>query len=119
MLYNQCDYIFFCCYCYVFCEVRVMEKNVVMVEGKEMEGMQGICVGFQEIGLRMMFKFCRVDKGIGRVGSEGEGVFKWEWKVKMEKKRMCFNLQIGGEIDICGFCVYLSSNEWLFVRINL
>lgn len=34
----------------------------------------------------------RVDKGIGRAGSEGEDALSWEWKAKMEKQRTRFNL---------------------------
>jgi len=40
----------------------------------------------------MTLKLRRVDKGIGRAGSEGEDALKWEWKAKMEKKRTRFNL---------------------------
>lgn len=91
-LHNQRDYIFFRRHRYVFREARATEKNVVTAEGKEMEGMQGIRAGLQEIGPRMTLKLRRVDKGIGRAGSEGEGALKWEWKAKMEKKRTRFNL---------------------------
>ncbi|KAK4196736.1 anticodon-binding protein [Triangularia verruculosa] len=91
-LHNQRDYIFFRRHRYVFREARPTEKNVVTAEGKEMEGMQGIRAGLQEIGPRMTMKLRRVDKGIGRAGSEGEDALKWEWKAKMEKKRTRFNL---------------------------
>jgi ribosome production factor 1 len=40
----------------------------------------------------MTLKLRRVDKGIGRAGSEGEDALKWEWKAKMEKTRTRFNL---------------------------
>ncbi len=40
----------------------------------------------------MTLKLRRVDKGVGRAGSEGEDALKWEWKAKMEKKRTRFNL---------------------------
>ena len=49
-LHNQRDYIFFRRHRYVFREARTTEKNVVTAEGKEMEGMQGIRAGLQEIG---------------------------------------------------------------------
>lgn len=49
-LHNQRDYIFFRRHRYVFREARATEKNVVTAEGKEMEGMQGIRAGLQEIG---------------------------------------------------------------------
>lgn len=41
---------------------------------------------------RCTLKLRRVDKGIGRAGSEGEDALSWEWKAKMEKKRTRFNL---------------------------
>ncbi|EAA28054.3 Brix-domain-containing protein [Neurospora crassa] len=91
-LHNQRDYIFFRRHRYVFREARTTEKNVVTAEGKEMEGMQGIRAGLQEIGPRFTLKLRRVDKGIGRAGSEGEDALKWEWKAKMEKVRTRFNL---------------------------
>lgn len=91
-LHNQRDYIFFRRHRYVFREARATEKNVVTADGKEMEGMQGIRAGLQEIGPRMTLKLRRVDKGIGRAGSEGEDALKWEWKAKMEKQRTRFNL---------------------------
>ncbi|KAK5663942.1 hypothetical protein OQA88_154 [Cercophora sp. LCS_1] len=91
-LHNQRDYIFVRRHRYVFREARATEKNVVDAEGKEMKGMQGIRAGLQEIGPRMTLKLRRVDKGIGRAGSEGEDALKWEWKAKMEKKRTRFNL---------------------------
>ncbi|KAK4123170.1 Brix-domain-containing protein [Parathielavia appendiculata] len=91
-LHNQRDYIFFRRHRYVFREARPTEKNVVGADGKEMEGVKGIRAGLQEIGPRMTLKLRRVDKGIGRAGSEGEDALKWEWKAKMEKKRTRFNL---------------------------
>ncbi|KAK3313833.1 anticodon-binding protein [Apodospora peruviana] len=91
-LHNQRDYIFFRRHRYVFREAKGNEKNVVTAEGKEMEGMQGIRAGLQEIGPRMTLKLRRVDKGIGKAGSEGEDAVKWKWKAKMEKKRTRFNL---------------------------
>ncbi|KAK3380012.1 anticodon-binding protein [Lasiosphaeria ovina] len=91
-LHNQRDYIFVRRHRYVFREARPTEKNVVGADGKELEGLQGIRAGLQEIGPRMTLKLRRVDKGIGRAGSEGEDALKWEWKTKMEKKRTRFNL---------------------------
>lgn len=41
---------------------------------------------------RCTLKLRRVDKGIGRAGSEGEDALSWEWKSKMEKERTRFNL---------------------------
>ncbi|KAK0710940.1 anticodon-binding protein [Lasiosphaeris hirsuta] len=91
-LHNQRDYIFVRRHRYVFREARPTEKNVVTADGKEMAGMQGIRAGLQEIGPRMTLKLRRVDKGVGRAGSEGDDALKWEWKAKMEKKRTRFNL---------------------------
>ncbi|KAL2122930.1 hypothetical protein VTJ04DRAFT_3385 [Mycothermus thermophilus] len=91
-LHNQRDYIFFRRHRYVFREARPTEKNVVGADGKEMEGVKGIRAGLQEIGPRMTLKLRRVDKGVGKAGSEGEDALKWQWKAKMEKKRTRFNL---------------------------
>ncbi|KAH6850063.1 anticodon-binding protein [Chaetomium sp. MPI-CAGE-AT-0009] len=91
-LHNQRDYIFFRRHRYIFREARATEKNVQGADGKEMEGVKGIRAGLQEIGPRMTLKLRRVDKGIGRAGSEGDDALKWEWKAKMEKKRTRFNL---------------------------
>ncbi|KAK1756070.1 ribosome production factor 1 [Echria macrotheca] len=91
-LHNQRDYIFVRRHRYVFREARPTEKNVVDADGKEMAGVQGIRAGLQEIGPRMTLKLRRVDKGVGRAGSEGQDALKWEWKAKMEKKRTRFNL---------------------------
>ncbi|KAK0629762.1 anticodon-binding protein [Bombardia bombarda] len=91
-LHNQRDYIFFRRHRYIFREARSTEKNVTGADGAEMKGLQGIRAGLQEIGPRMTLKLRRVDKGIGRAGSEGEDALKWEWKAKMEKKRTRFNL---------------------------
>ncbi|KAK4041047.1 anticodon-binding protein [Parachaetomium inaequale] len=91
-LHNQRDYIFFRRHRYIFREARATEKNVQGADGKEMDGVKGIRAGLQEIGPRMTLKLRRVDKGIGRAGSEGEDALKWEWKAKMEKKRTRFNL---------------------------
>ena len=110
-LHNQRDYIFFRRHRYIFREARATEKNVQGADGKEMEGVKGIRAGLQEIGpskssaasadsgerdadcfAGMTLKLRRVDKGIGKAGSEGEDALKWEWKAKMEKKRTRFNL---------------------------
>ncbi|AEO58040.1 hypothetical protein MYCTH_2305019 [Thermothelomyces thermophilus ATCC 42464] len=91
-LHNQRDYIFFRRHRYVFREARPTEKNVQGADGKDLEGVKGIRAGLQEIGPRMTLKLRRVDKGVGRAGSEGEDALKWEWKAKMEKKRTRFNL---------------------------
>ncbi|KAM7220229.1 Anticodon-binding protein [Rhypophila decipiens] len=91
-LHNQRDYIFFRRHRYVFREAKATEKNVTAADGSEMKGMQGIRAGLQEIGPRFTLKLRRVDKGIGRAGSEGDDALKWEWKAKMEKKRTRFNL---------------------------
>lgn len=37
-------------------------------------------------------KLRRIDKGIGRAGSEGDDALQWQWKAKMEKQRTRFNL---------------------------
>ncbi|KAK0622908.1 anticodon-binding protein [Immersiella caudata] len=91
-LHNQRDYIFVRRHRYVFREARPTEKNVVDADGKEMVGVKGIRAGLQELGPRMTLKLRRVDKGVGRAGSEGDDATKWEWKAKMEKKRTRFNL---------------------------
>jgi ribosome production factor 1 len=57
-----------------------------------MAGVKGIRAGLQELGPRMTLKLRRIDKGVGRAGSEGDDATKWEWKAKMEKKRTRFNL---------------------------
>ncbi|KAJ4304107.1 Ribosome production factor 1 [Collariella sp. IMI 366227] len=91
-LHNQRDYLFFRRHRYIFREARATEKNVVGADGKEMDAVKGIRAGLQEIGPRMTLKLRRVDKGIGKAGSEGDDALKWEWKAKMEKKRTRFNL---------------------------
>lgn len=86
------DYLFFRRHRYIFREAKGAEKNVVGADGKELAGVQGIRAGLQEIGPRMTLKLRRVDKGIGRAGSEGDDALQWEWKAKMEKQRTRFNL---------------------------
>ncbi|KAK5989042.1 Ribosome production factor 1 [Cladobotryum mycophilum] len=68
------------------------EKSVVSADGKELKGVESIRAGLQELGPRFTLKLRRVDKGIGRAGSEGPDAAQWEWKAKMEKDRKRFNL---------------------------
>ncbi|KAH9887517.1 Brix-domain-containing protein [Xylariomycetidae sp. FL2044] len=91
-LHNQRDYIFFRRHRYIFRDKRGTEKSVVGSDGKELKGVEGIRTGLQELGPRFTLKLRRVDKGIGRAGSEGDDAVQWEWKAKMEKKRTRFNL---------------------------
>ncbi|KAK9442728.1 Brix domain containing protein [Metarhizium brunneum] len=91
-LHNQRDYIFVRRHRYVFREKRATEKSIAGADGKEMKGVEGIRAGLQELGPRFTLKLRRVDKGIGRAGSEGEDATQWEWKAKMEKDRKRFNL---------------------------
>lgn len=65
---------------------------MVGADGKELKGMEQIRAGLQELGPRATLKLRRIDKGIGRAGSEGEDAVQWEWKAKMEKVRTKFNL---------------------------
>lgn len=91
-LHNQRDYIFVRRHRYVFRNKRETEKSIVDAEGKEMKGVEGIRAGLQELGPRFTLKLRRVDKGIGRAGSDGDDATQWEWKAKMEKDRKRFNL---------------------------
>ncbi|CZR59078.1 related to RNA processing factor 1 [Phialocephala subalpina] len=91
-LHNQRDYIFVRRHRYVFREKRETEKSVIGPDGKAVEGVEGIRAGLQELGPRFTLKLRRVDKGIGRAGSEGEDAVQWQWKAHMEKKRTRFNL---------------------------
>ncbi|KAM4055299.1 brix domain-containing protein [Hirsutella rhossiliensis] len=91
-LHNQRDYIFVRRHRYVFREKRTTEKSIVDAEGREMKGVEGIRAGLQELGPRFTLKLRRVDKGIGRAGSQGDDATQWEWKSKMEKDRKVFNL---------------------------
>lgn len=91
-LHNQRDYIFVRRHRYVFREKRATEKSIVGADGAEVKGVEGIRAGLQELGPRFTMKLRRVDKGIGRAGSEGEDATQWEWKAKMEKDRKRFNL---------------------------
>lgn len=91
-LHNQRDYIFVRRHRYVFREKRPTEKSIVGADGKEVKGVEGIRAGLQELGPRFTLKLRRVDKGIGRAGSQGPDATQWEWKAKMEKDRKVFNL---------------------------
>jgi ribosome production factor 1 len=91
-LHNQRDYIFLRRHRYVFREKRETEKSVVGPDGKVVEGVEGIRAGLQELGPRFTLKLRRVDKGIGRAGSEGNDAVQWQWMAHMEKKRTRFNL---------------------------
>lgn len=91
-LHNQRDYIFLRRHRYVFRDKRKTEKSVVGADGKELKGMEQIRAGLQELGPRATLKLRRIDKGIGRAGSEGDDAVQWEWKAKMEKERTRFNL---------------------------
>lgn len=91
-LHNQRDYIFVRRHRYVFRDKRATEKSIVDAEGREVKGVEDIRAGLQELGPRFTLKLRRVDKGIGRAGSEGDDATQWEWKAKMEKDRKRFNL---------------------------
>ncbi|PHH89685.1 hypothetical protein CDD83_5491 [Cordyceps sp. RAO-2017] len=91
-LHNQRDYIFVRRHRYVFRDKRATEKSIVGPDGREVKGVEDIRAGLQELGPRFTLKLRRVDKGIGRAGSEGEDALQWEWKSKMEKDRKRFNL---------------------------
>ncbi|KAI1393494.1 Brix-domain-containing protein [Hypoxylon trugodes] len=91
-LHNQRDYIFLRRHRYVFRDKRATEKCVVGADGKELKGVESIRAGLQELGPRATLKLRRIDKGIGRAGSEGDDAVQWEWKAKMEKQRTRFNL---------------------------
>jgi ribosome production factor 1 len=91
-LHNQRDYIFLRRHRYVFRDKRETEKSVIGPDGKVVEGVEGIRAGLQELGPRFTLKLRRVDKGIGRAGSEGDDAVQWQWKAHMEKQRTRFNL---------------------------
>jgi ribosome production factor 1 len=91
-LHNQRDYIFLRRHRYVFRDKRETEKSVVGPDGKVVEGVEGIRAGLQELGPRFTLKLRRVDRNIGRAGSEGDDAVQWEWKAHMEKQRTRFNL---------------------------
>jgi ribosome production factor 1 len=89
---NHRDYIFIRRHRYVFREKKETERSVVGPDGKVVEGVENIRAGLQELGPRFTLKLRRVDKGIGRAGSEGDDAVQWEWKAHMEKQRTRFNL---------------------------
>lgn len=91
-LHNQRDYIFVRRHRYVFRDKRATEKSVLATDGEKLKGVEDIRAGLQELGPRFTLKLRRVDKGIGRAGSEGDDATQWEWKSKMEKDRKRFNL---------------------------
>ena len=91
-LHNQRDYIFVRRHRYVFRDKRATEKSVVGPDGEKVKGVEEIKAGLQELGPRFTLKLRRVDKGIGRAGSQGDDGLQWEWKAHMEKKRTRFNL---------------------------
>lgn len=91
-LHNQRDYIFLRRHRYVFRDKKETEKSVLNSDGKPVEGVEGIRAGLQELGPRFTLKLRRVDKGVGRAGSEGDDAVQWQWKPHMEKVRTRFNL---------------------------
>jgi len=91
-LHNQRDYIFVRKHRYVFRDKKETEKSVIGPDGKPVEGVEGIRAGLQELGPRFTLKLRRVDKGVGRAGSEGDDAVQWQWKAHMEKQRTRFNL---------------------------
>ncbi|KAM0454932.1 hypothetical protein ACHAPV_008073 [Trichoderma viride] len=91
-LHNQRDYIFVRRFRYVFRDRRATEKSVTDAEGNALKGVEAIRAGLQELGPRFTMKLRRVDKGVGRAGSEGDDAIQWEWKSNMEKDRKRFNL---------------------------
>ncbi|KAH8195758.1 hypothetical protein TruAng_010086 [Truncatella angustata] len=90
--HNQRDYIFVRRHRYIFREKKATEKSVVGADGRELKGVQDIRAPIQELGPRFTLKLRRIDKGIGRAGSEGDDALQWQWKAKMEKQRTRFNL---------------------------
>ncbi|KAI1828230.1 Brix-domain-containing protein [Xylaria intraflava] len=92
MFHSSRDYIFFRRHRYIIREKRATEKSVVGADGKEMHGVENIRAGLQELGPRFTLKLRRIDKGIGRAGSDPADPTHWQWKAKMEKDRKRFNL---------------------------
>ena len=86
-LHNQRDFIFVRRHRYVYRERRPGEKTLQGADGKEIQGVQGIRVGLQELGPRFTMKLRRIDKGIQR--SSGQ---EWEWKGKTDRVRTKFQL---------------------------
>ncbi|KAI2642909.1 Brix-domain-containing protein [Xylaria nigripes] len=92
MFHSSRDYIFFRRHRYVIRDKKPTEKSVVGADGKEMRGVENIRAGLQELGPRFTLKLRRIDKGIGRAGSDPADPVHWQWKAKMEKDRKRFNL---------------------------
>ncbi|KAI1814824.1 Brix-domain-containing protein [Poronia punctata] len=92
MFHTSRDYIFFRRHRYIIREKRATEKSVVGADGKEMRGVENVRAGLQELGPRFTLKLRRIDKGIGRAGSDPEDPTHWQWAAKMEKNRKRFNL---------------------------
>ncbi|KAI0554246.1 Brix-domain-containing protein [Xylaria curta] len=92
MFHNSRDYIFFRRHRYIIRDKKATEKSVVGADGKEMKGVENIRAGLQELGPRFTLKLRRIDKGIGRAGSDPNDPTHWQWQAKMEKNRKRFNL---------------------------
>ena len=86
-LHNQRDYIFVRRHRYVFRDKKSGEKSIQGADGKQMEGVEEIRAGLQEIGPRFTLKLRRIDRGIQRMSGQ-----EWEWKAHDEKVRTRFNL---------------------------
>ncbi|KAI1333781.1 Brix-domain-containing protein [Xylariaceae sp. FL0016] len=92
-VHNQRDYLFVRQHRYVFREKKPTEKSVVGADGREMKGVEDLRAGLQEVGpLRFTLKLRRIDKGIGRAGSEGPDAVQWQWRSRDEKDRKRFSL---------------------------
>ncbi len=76
----------------MFRDKKATEKSVVGPDGEKVKGVEDIRAGLQELGPRFTLKLRRVDKGVGRAGSEGDEAIQWQWKAHMEKQRTRFNL---------------------------
>ncbi|KAI1155964.1 Brix-domain-containing protein [Nemania diffusa] len=92
MFHSSRDYIFFRRHRYIIRDKKPTEKSVAGADGKDMRGVENIRAGLQELGPRFTLKLRRIDKGIGRAGSDPTDPTHWEWKAKMEKDRKRFNL---------------------------
>ncbi|KAI1281282.1 Brix-domain-containing protein [Xylaria sp. FL0933] len=92
MFHCSRDYIFFRRHRYILREKRATEKSVVGADGQEMRGVENIRAGLQELGPRFTLKLRRIQKGIGRAGSDPNDPTHWQWQAKMEKNRKRFNL---------------------------
>lgn len=86
-LHNQRDYIFVRRHRYVFRDKRATEKSIVGTDGKNVEGVEDIRAGLQELGPRFTLKLRRIDKGIQRRSGQ-----EWQWKAGDEKVRTRFAL---------------------------